>query len=69
MKLTDTQQWIVSYLEENKDKGWLSPTIIGNAYGGSAHSGWASPRCLKLVEMGILERSYMGWYRIKMRSR
>ena len=69
MDLTDTEQWIVSYLQEHKEEGFISPTDIGYAYGGSAHSAWASPKCLKLVDMGYLERSDKGWYRLKQKKK
>ncbi len=62
-KLNLCEKWIVDFL---KGKCWTSPTRIGNAYGGGqCHSSWASPKCLRLVEMGLLERDDRGWYRLK----
>jgi len=65
-KLSPIQEWIINYL---KDKGWCSPTLIGNEYGKLKdkpyHSSWASPKCKKLVDMGILKRNSSGHYRLK----
>ncbi len=65
-KLTESEQWIVDFL---KAKDWTSPTEIGNARGKidrkDLHSSWASPKCKKLVDKGILERSENGRYRLK----
>ena len=67
-KLSDTEQWIISYLlevMENEGDRFVSPTEIGNKYNPFwGHSGWASPRCLRLTEWGWLQRSKEGWYRI-----
>lgn len=70
--MTKTQEWIIKYL---KGKGFTSPTEIGRAYGREKyqgwygftgyHSSWASPRCKKLVEMGLLERNDRGHYRLR----
>jgi hypothetical protein len=69
--MTKTQKWIFHYLY---GRGWCSPTQIGTAYGDSIygnntihcfHSGWASPRCKKLVDLGKLERNENGHYRRK----
>ena len=57
--------WILEFL---KGKDWTSPTEIGDRYGGKG-SMWASPKCKKLVEQGLLERSDRGWYRLKQRNR
>jgi len=66
--MTDTQQFIISYLlkvRENEGDRFVSPTEIGGKYRRGYHSSWASPRCKKLVEMDYLERNHRGWYRIK----
>jgi hypothetical protein len=71
MTLTKSQNWILKYLY---GRGFVSPTQIGNAYGDSKfgnnsfhsyHSAWASPKCKKLVELGLLERNKKGYYAIK----
>ena len=73
MKLSETQKWILDLLEE---KDFTSPSVIGNQYGyykhgkmfytkSGYHSAWASPRCKKLVDMGLLERNEKGHYRLK----
>lgn len=64
--MTKTQQWIINYLQ---GKDWTSPTEIGAAYGAEHgksgyHSSWASPKCLVLVQKGLLERSSRGFYRL-----
>lgn len=66
-KLNTADQWIVSFLS---GKDWTSPTSIGMAYGAvhnkkDIHSAWASPKCKKLVELGLLDRSENGHYRLK----
>lgn len=64
-------EWIVTFL---KGKGWVSPTEIGQRYGQAfnrpnLHSSWASPKCKKLAEIGLLERCELkgriGYYRVK----
>jgi len=66
MKLSKQLQWILNYLKENKNIGWISPTKIGREYGKTVgkyyHSSWASPKCLKLVEMNLIERNEDGHY-------
>jgi len=64
--------FIIEYL---KGRDFTSPTEIGEAYGvfkhgphhfkTGYHSAWASPRCKKLVEKGILERNERGHYRLR----
>lgn len=62
--LTDYERMILYYLE---GKGFVSPTQIGKylhptqMYG----SPWASPKCLHLVELGLLERNSRGHYALK----
>lgn len=73
MKLTKTQRWVLNYLKEYPGD-WVSPTDIGYAYGvyrngkdhwmSGYHSAWGSPRCLALTEMGLIQRSGKGWYRV-----
>lgn len=69
-ELTKTESWIINYLS---GRGTCSPTQIGTAYGDHLHgnnsfhcyhSAWASPRCKKLVEKGLVERSDKGHYRL-----
>ena len=66
VKLGEQEQWIVDFLQ---GKDWVQPTKIGLARGEIEkrflHSSWASPKCKKLVDKGILERSENGWYRFK----
>ena len=67
-------EFILEYL---KGKDFTSPTNIGEAYGAfkhgyfhdriGYHSAWASPRCKKLVEKGLLERNEFGHYRLKVK--
>jgi hypothetical protein len=60
------QEDILDYLNRPENIGkWISPTKIGNAIHPSAISGssWASPKCLRLVDMGKLERNDKGQYR------
>jgi len=63
-----SHKFILKYL---KGKDFTSPTEIGIAWGlfrtdllGNYHSGWASPICLKLVELGLLIRNNKGWYKL-----
>ena len=60
--LTKEQLWIYTFL---KNRDWTSPTEIGRAWSSRHHSSWASPKCKKLVEYGLLERNEQGWYRIR----
>jgi hypothetical protein len=67
-KLSFQQSMIIEYLR--RGGGYVSPTRIGNVIGTSLgftnwHSAWASPKCLKLVKLGLLERNKHGWYKIK----
>ena len=65
-------------LEFLKGKDFTSPTDIGERYGeykhglfhwkSCYHSAWASPRCRKLVEKGLLERNKLGHYRLKVKQ-
>ena len=67
-------EFIVHYLKDMDYFTFTSPTEIGEAYGEykhghghfktGYHSAWASPRCLKLVDSGVLERNDKGHYRI-----
>ena len=67
MKLTTHQLRILGYLA---GKDWTSPSEIGHEVGGKSssgiryHSNWASPKCLRLVELGRLERNAQGLYRL-----
>lgn len=67
MKLTKNQEWIIDYL---RGKDYVSPSVIGWAhakafgYSLSHHSSWASPICLKLVNLGILLRNERGHYKL-----
>ena len=65
-------KFIIEYLE---GRDYTSPTDIGKAYGefkhgvfhhvAGYHSGWASPRCKRLVRDGVLQRNKLGHYRIR----
>lgn len=67
------EEFIIKYLEGKYL--FTSPTEIGLAYGiykhglyhnkSGYHSAWATPRCKKLVALGVLERNKLGHYRIK----
>lgn len=67
MKLTKSEEWIISYL---KGKDYVSPSVIGKthpqAFGFSEthHSSWASPICLRLVKKGLLLRNDKGHYKL-----
>lgn len=72
MTLTKTQQWVLDYLTLYPGD-WVSPTEIGRMYGrqkhntgdpGTYNSAFASPRCLALTRMGLIQRSDKGWYRV-----
>ena len=69
INMTEIQTWIMKYLD---GRGWVSPTQIGRAYGDHKHgnnsfhgyhSAWASPQCLKMVGLGLVERNKKGHYR------
>jgi len=71
MKLSPWQ-FIIEYLTDKDPGNWTPPSEIGQAYGryvgstGSGmHSAWASPKCKKLVEVGVLLRNAHGWYQLK----
>ena len=59
--ITKTEQFVFEYLQKRAGK-WISPTEIGNAYKSGYHSSWASPKCLKLVKIGAIERNEDGHY-------
>ena len=62
MKLARMQQSVVDYL---RGKDWTSPSEIGReVWGPGHHSSTGSPRCKRLVEMGVLERNERGHYRL-----
>ena len=62
-RISEQQACILEYLEQHAGE-WLSPTEIGRFVGGGGrHSSWASPKCKKLVSLGMVERSDKGWYR------
>lgn len=72
MKVTEQEKWIIEYLT---GRDWTSPSDIGWAHGDHLleqgkcvgtghHSSWASPKCLKLVKAGLLERNKRGRYRL-----
>lgn len=74
LKAMKPDEFILEYL---KGMDFTSPTEIGWAYGElkhgrfhdktGYHSAWASPRCKKLVEKGLLERNEFGHYRLKVK--
>ena len=50
-----------------KGRDWTSPTTIGQEAAKKPYycaSAWASPKCKKLAEKGILERNNKGHYRL-----
>jgi hypothetical protein len=66
--MTKSEEWILMYLDK---RGFCSPTQIGRAYGDhlhgnnsfhSYHSAWASPKCKKLVEKGLVEKNDKAQY-------
>ena len=60
--MTSNEQNVLFYFEDHPDK-YISPTEIGEEVGGeNRHSSWGSPKCLKLVKLGFLERNEKGWY-------
>jgi hypothetical protein len=61
--LTDSEQCVLFYLEDNAGT-FISPTEIGREVGGGdRHSSWGSPKCQKLVEYGFAERNNRGHYK------
>ena len=66
-KFTKQEEFIYKYLD---GCDWTSPTEIGREYGLSLvppkkyHSSWASPKCLRLHKIGLLERNNKGHYRL-----
>ena len=62
--LTAKEHDVFTYLK-GKSK-WTSPTVIGREVGGgNRHSAWASPICLRLVELGLVVRHDCGWYKVR----
>lgn len=74
MELTKRQKWFYDFLNEHDD--WYSPTELGYAYGIwkseqmgrdsvplSYHSAAASPVCLQLVKLGLIQRNNAGHYK------
>lgn len=66
--------WDEEILKYLKDRDWTSPTDIAHGvctpFGyPNRHSAWASPKCLRLVEEGLLERNDDGHYRIIRKKR
>jgi hypothetical protein len=56
---------ILSFL---RGREWTGPTDIARAVGPpGSHSAWASPRCIRLVRKGLLERGgpRAGHYRLR----
>ena len=69
MKLTDNQRSILTLLSDRSESGigsFVSPTHIGHVLHPSRKHGspWASPRCIVLRNLGLLERNHRGHYRI-----
>lgn len=64
VKLNAQEEWIVKYLKGSHE--WVSPTAIGQAYGGNynSSSAWASPKCKRLVEKKLLKRNAKGHYKL-----
>lgn len=66
IKLTDKQQFVLSYLKKQND--FISPGIIGGEIWnefkiGSGHSSTGSPICKALVNLGLAERNKKGHYK------
>lgn len=59
--VTGTEFWIINYLST---RDWCSPTDIGNSYCKGYQSAWASPKCKKLVEKGIIEVNEKRQYKL-----
>lgn len=59
--LTASEDFIILFL---KGRDWTSPTKIGESWGVGYHSAWASPKCKKLVKIGLLKRNKKGWYKL-----
>lgn len=72
--MTDAQWFILRHLwdreQEHGSMTWTKPTQIGRAFGKGydKSSAWASPKCKKLVELGLLQRHENGWYRLSIRG-
>ncbi len=68
LRLSHQQRRVLAHLRcwHAKDPGaWQSPTGIGCDMGhADRNSSWASPKCLRLVAMGLLERNSRGCYRV-----
>ena len=73
---TPKEQWLLSFLREQDNDHFLSPSYIGAEYGKfkhpgnspvphSYHSAAVSKTLLRLVRFGLVERSSKGHYRIK----
>ena len=62
-KLSGRQQDVINYL---RGRDWTSPTEIGReVWNPPRHSSAASPICLRLVAMGLLQRNRRGHYRLQ----
>lgn len=62
--MTPNQFAVLAYLCE-KQPQFVAPTEIGREVGGNGrHSAWASPICKRLVDLGLVNRSPDGHYKI-----
>lgn len=68
--LTFKQRWMFSFIAKQQSE-WISPTIVGMAYGKdyNSSSSCASPTLLRLVSQGLLERSEKGKYRLSQKGK
>lgn len=70
-KLSYAQINIIDYLKSKRmtvAQEWFSPSVIGMEVGHKLYyssSAWASPKCRRLVDKGLLERNEHGQYRLK----
>lgn len=72
IELNKQSVFILSVLKKTGD--WTSPTYIGNEWGlkltgekffaARYHSSWASPKCKRLVKLGLIKRNKKGWYKL-----
>lgn len=71
--ITEKQQFVLDYLKDVDD--YVSPTTIGKLYGkrflnrDDCHSSTGSPILKKLVTLGLVDRNYRGWYKLKISAK
>jgi len=66
--MSSAQRDILKYLKRCRilNDDFHSPTSIGRACGMSNPSAWTSPKILRLVRQGVVERTRFGHYRFKL---